>query len=64
MEAEIRDEINRRLMAAGVTLIDPATAYISPSRSKSAPTTIIGPNVQILGRSKIGAACESRAPRG
>ena len=30
METQIRDEINRRLMAAGVTLIDPATAYIAP----------------------------------
>ena len=30
METQIRDEINRHLMAAGVTLVDPATAYIGP----------------------------------
>ena len=28
VDAEIRMAINRRLMAAGVTLVDPATAYI------------------------------------
>ena len=28
MEAEIRSAVNRRLMAAGVTIVDPATAYI------------------------------------
>ena len=54
METQIRDEINRRLMAAGVTLIDPATAYIAPD-VEIGRDTIIGPNVQILGRSRIGA---------
>ena len=28
MEAEIRAAVNRKLMAAGVTIVDPATAYI------------------------------------
>ncbi len=54
METQIRDEVNRRLMAAGVTLIDPATAYIAPS-VEIGRDTIVGPNVQILGRSRIGA---------
>ena len=54
METQIRDEINRRLMAAGVTLIDPATAYIAPT-VEIGRDTIIGPNVQILGHSRIGA---------
>ncbi len=54
MEAEIRREINRRLMAAGVTLIDPATAYIGETVEIGADT-VIGPNVQILGRSRIGS---------
>jgi bifunctional UDP-N-acetylglucosamine pyrophosphorylase / glucosamine-1-phosphate N-acetyltransferase len=54
METQIRDEVNRRLMAAGVTLIDPATAYIAPT-VEIGRDTIIGPNVQILGHSRIGA---------
>ncbi len=53
MEAEIRDKVNRKLMAAGVTFIDPATAYISATAEIGADT-VIGPNVQILGASKIG----------
>jgi bifunctional UDP-N-acetylglucosamine pyrophosphorylase/glucosamine-1-phosphate N-acetyltransferase len=53
MEAEIRDQTNRALMAAGVTFIDPATAYIAPTAEIGADT-VIGPNVQILGASKIG----------
>ena len=54
MEAQIRDEVNRRLMAAGVTIVDPASAYIS-AQAEIGRDTIIGPNVQILGRSRIGA---------
>ncbi len=53
MEAEIRDQVNRKLMAEGVTFIDPATAYISATAEIGADT-VIGPNVQILGASKIG----------
>jgi bifunctional UDP-N-acetylglucosamine pyrophosphorylase / glucosamine-1-phosphate N-acetyltransferase len=53
VDAEIRMTINRRLMAAGVTLIDPATAFIGEQVEIGADT-IIGPNVQILGRSRIG----------
>ncbi|HJU28753.1 MAG TPA: bifunctional UDP-N-acetylglucosamine diphosphorylase/glucosamine-1-phosphate N-acetyltransferase GlmU [Candidatus Binataceae bacterium] len=54
MEAQIRHEINRRLMASGVTMIDPATAYIGPE-VEIGPDTTIGPNVQIIGKSRIGA---------
>lgn len=54
MEAQVRTEINRSLMAAGVTIIDPATAYIGAEVEIGADTTI-GPNVQILGRSRIGS---------
>jgi bifunctional UDP-N-acetylglucosamine pyrophosphorylase/glucosamine-1-phosphate N-acetyltransferase len=53
METQIREEINRRLMSAGVTLIDPATAYIGPEVVVGRDTTI-GPNVQIMGQSRIG----------
>jgi bifunctional UDP-N-acetylglucosamine pyrophosphorylase/glucosamine-1-phosphate N-acetyltransferase len=53
MESEMRREINRRLMAAGVTMIDPATAYIS-EEAEIGRDCVIGPNVQILGRCRIG----------
>jgi bifunctional UDP-N-acetylglucosamine pyrophosphorylase/glucosamine-1-phosphate N-acetyltransferase len=53
MEAQIRDETNRKLMAAGVTLVDPATAYIS-EQAAIAADVVIGPNVQILGKCRIG----------
>jgi len=54
MEAQLREQINRRLMHAGVTLVDPATAYIGPEVEIGRDTTI-GPNVQILGKSQIGS---------
>jgi bifunctional UDP-N-acetylglucosamine pyrophosphorylase/glucosamine-1-phosphate N-acetyltransferase len=53
MEAEIRATVNRRLMQSGVTLVDPATAYIS-EQAEIAPDCVIGPNVQILGACKLG----------
>ncbi|MGC1679510.1 MAG: bifunctional UDP-N-acetylglucosamine diphosphorylase/glucosamine-1-phosphate N-acetyltransferase GlmU, partial [Candidatus Binataceae bacterium] len=54
METILRDQVNRRLMAAGVTFVDPASAYIS-DQSEIADDVIIGPNVQILGRCRVGA---------
>ncbi len=53
MEAEIRAVVNRKLMQSGVTLVDPATAYIS-EQAEIAPDCMIGPNVQILGACKLG----------
>jgi bifunctional UDP-N-acetylglucosamine pyrophosphorylase/glucosamine-1-phosphate N-acetyltransferase len=53
MEAEIRQAVNGRLMAAGVTLVDPATAYIGEQVEVGADC-VIGPNVQVLGKSRIG----------
>jgi bifunctional UDP-N-acetylglucosamine pyrophosphorylase/glucosamine-1-phosphate N-acetyltransferase len=41
-------------MAAGVTFIDPATAYIS-EQAEFGPDCVVGPNVQILGRCVFGA---------
>jgi bifunctional UDP-N-acetylglucosamine pyrophosphorylase/glucosamine-1-phosphate N-acetyltransferase len=54
METLLREQVNRRLMAAGVTFVDPATAYISDQAEIAADVTI-GPNVQITGRCRIGA---------
>ena len=53
MEAEIRAAVNRRLMEAGVTIVDPATAYIG-EQVEIGRDSVVGPNVQILGRSKVG----------
>src|SRR5437763_14763114 len=53
MELQIRETVNRKLMESGVTFIDPATAYIA-EHVEIGPDTVIGPNVQILGHSRIG----------
>jgi bifunctional UDP-N-acetylglucosamine pyrophosphorylase / glucosamine-1-phosphate N-acetyltransferase len=47
---------NDELMASGVTLIDPASAYIGPDVTIGADTTIY-PNVILEGRTSIGANC-------
>ena len=53
MEAKIRAAVNRKLMEAGVTLVDPATAYIS-EQAEIAPDCVIGPDVQIIGKCRLG----------
>ena len=53
----VRQNKNEELMAAGVTLIDPATTYIDPDVEIGADT-VIHPGAIIEGRSRIGAACE------
>ena len=51
---------NEELMAAGVTLIDPASAWIGPDVVVGADT-IIYPNVYLEGRTRVGAGCEIHA---
>ena len=48
---------NDALMAEGVTIVDPATAYIGADVTIG-PDTIIHPNVQLEGRTRIGSGCE------
>jgi bifunctional UDP-N-acetylglucosamine pyrophosphorylase/glucosamine-1-phosphate N-acetyltransferase len=48
---------NDELMASGVTLVDPATAYIGADVTIG-PDTIIHPNVQLEGSTRIGTGCE------
>jgi bifunctional UDP-N-acetylglucosamine pyrophosphorylase/glucosamine-1-phosphate N-acetyltransferase len=48
---------NDALMASGVTIVDPATAYIGPDVSIG-PDTIIHPNVYLEGRTTLGSGCE------
>ncbi len=53
----VRQAKNEELMAAGVTLIDPATTYIDRDVEIGADT-VIHPGVVIEGQTRIGAACE------
>ena len=56
----VRQQKNEELMAAGVTLIDPATTYIDADVVVGADT-VIHPCVFLEGGTKIGAACEIHA---
>ena len=56
----MRQNKNAELMAAGVTIVDPATTYIDDD-VEIGPDTVIHPGVLIQGRSKIGSACEIHA---
>lgn len=53
----VRQTKNEELMAAGVTLIDPATTYVDADVVVG-PDTVIHPGVVLEGHTKIGAACE------
>ncbi len=55
-EKTLRDELNNKWMAAGVTLEDPATTYIGPD-VVIGRDTIIGPNVILRGATRIGEGC-------
>jgi bifunctional UDP-N-acetylglucosamine pyrophosphorylase/glucosamine-1-phosphate N-acetyltransferase len=55
--AMVRQQKNEELMAAGVTLIDPATTYVDDDVVVG-PDTVIHPCVFLEGGTKIGAACE------
>ena len=52
----IRQRVNERLMREGVTLIDPLTTYIDDG-VEIGRDTIIYPNTQISGRTRIGSHC-------
>ena len=52
-----REQKAAALMAAGVTIEDPATAYIDADVTVGADT-IIRPNVSLEGRTTIGSGCE------
>jgi bifunctional UDP-N-acetylglucosamine pyrophosphorylase/glucosamine-1-phosphate N-acetyltransferase len=56
----VRQTKNEELMAAGVTLIDPATTYVGPDVEIGADT-VVHPGVTIEGSTRIGVACEIQA---
>ena len=53
----VRQEKNNELMAAGVTIEDPATTYVDRSVAIAADT-ILHPGVSLEGQTTIGAGCE------
>jgi bifunctional UDP-N-acetylglucosamine pyrophosphorylase/glucosamine-1-phosphate N-acetyltransferase len=53
----VRQKKNTELMAAGVTIEDPATTYVDPGVTIGADT-VLHPGVSIEGRTTIGGSCE------
>ena len=60
IDQQIRLAKCQHLMTEGVTIFYPATCVID-SEVEIAPDTVIEPFVQILGKSRIGAACRIRS---
>ena len=56
----MRQRKNEELMAAGVTIDDPATTYIDTD-VEVGPDTVIHPGVFLEGRTAVGARCELHA---
>ena len=56
----VRQTKNEELMAAGVTIIDPATTYIEQDVVVGADT-VIHPGVILEGQTRVGTACEIHA---
>ncbi len=56
MEKNLRQNINKKWMSAGVTLKDPDTTYIEEGVTIG-KDTVIGPNTQLCGQTKIGERC-------
>ncbi|MBX3028208.1 bifunctional UDP-N-acetylglucosamine diphosphorylase/glucosamine-1-phosphate N-acetyltransferase GlmU [bacterium] len=56
VEQQVRARIAAAWMDAGVTLQDPATAYIDPDVRIGRDTTV-GPNVHLRGRTVVGERC-------
>jgi bifunctional UDP-N-acetylglucosamine pyrophosphorylase/glucosamine-1-phosphate N-acetyltransferase len=56
LDSRLRSDVNRRWMLAGVTLVDPATTYIS-RRARIGRDTVIQPGVHLRGATTIGERC-------
>jgi bifunctional UDP-N-acetylglucosamine pyrophosphorylase/glucosamine-1-phosphate N-acetyltransferase len=57
VSAILRDRKNDELMAAGVTIIDPATTWVEASVSVG-QDTVLHPGVYLEGRTTIGSRCD------
>ena len=56
MKASKRQRVHKRLIRAGVTLIDPQATYIDDT-VQVGPDTVIYPGVVLEGRTAVGAGC-------
>jgi len=56
-EAILRQQVLERLMANGVTIIDPQSTYVHPE-VEVGPDTVLYPNTYLLGKTVIGEDCE------
>jgi bifunctional UDP-N-acetylglucosamine pyrophosphorylase/glucosamine-1-phosphate N-acetyltransferase len=56
-EALLRQQVLERLMANGVTIVDPHSTYVHPEVQIGCDT-VLHPNTHILGRTVIGEDCE------
>jgi len=56
----VRNAKVEELMAAGVTIVDPATTYVESDVQVGADT-VLHPNVYLEGRTVIGSACDIQA---
>jgi bifunctional UDP-N-acetylglucosamine pyrophosphorylase/glucosamine-1-phosphate N-acetyltransferase len=56
-EAIIRQQVLERLMANGVTIIDPQTTYVHPEVEVGCDT-VLHPNTHLLGKTVVGEDCE------
>ncbi|HEX8940511.1 MAG TPA: bifunctional UDP-N-acetylglucosamine diphosphorylase/glucosamine-1-phosphate N-acetyltransferase GlmU, partial [Candidatus Limnocylindrales bacterium] len=52
-EQDMRNAVNARHMEAGVTIVDPATAYVEPT-VELGQDVVLEPNVVLRGRTRIG----------
>ena len=52
-EGDLRAEINERHLLAGVTMLDPSTAYVEPSVELAQDVTLEA-NVRLRGRTRVG----------
>jgi bifunctional UDP-N-acetylglucosamine pyrophosphorylase/glucosamine-1-phosphate N-acetyltransferase len=52
----LKQDRNEELMAAGVTIVDPASTWIGPDVSVG-PDTVLHPNVFLEGKTAIGSGC-------
>lgn len=57
MEKNLRENINKKWMLAGVTLTDPDTTYIDEGVTIG-KDTVIGPNTHLKGKTVIGERCQ------
>jgi bifunctional UDP-N-acetylglucosamine pyrophosphorylase/glucosamine-1-phosphate N-acetyltransferase len=56
-EALLRQQVLERLMASGVTIVDPHTTYVHPEVQIGCDT-VLHPNTYVLGQTVIGEDCE------